>query len=176
MLCDKCKKEIIIPKLIIKSDLKDKVIKAGNARPRNTNLNINKIILHSQGIPDNFGDVKALSSIQNWFTSYREKGKSSAHYFINFNGDIHLLVPEDAIAYHAGSNGNRNSIGIEMAGSTNRLKFTDEQTRSIKILINDIKTRHNIKNIFCHSDFGKPGCPFFDGSKNPLLKELNDLL
>ena len=68
--------------LVIKSDLGDRVIKAGNARTRGTNLNIDKIVFHSQGVPDNFGDVKALSSIQNWFTSSRESGKSSAHYFV----------------------------------------------------------------------------------------------
>ncbi|HNQ19431.1 MAG TPA: peptidoglycan recognition family protein [Bacteroidales bacterium] len=159
--------------LIIVSDLGNKVINAGNARERNTNINIDKIVLHSQGIPDDFGDKKALSSIQNWFTTYRSTGKSSAHYFINFNGDIHRLVPEDAIAYHAGTNGNRNSIGIEVAGSTNRLKFTDAQVASLKILINNIKERYKIKWIYCHSDFGKPGCPFYDGSNNPLIKELN---
>ena len=145
MLCDKCKAEIHIPKLIIKSDLKDKVIQAGNARARYTNTNIDKIVIHSQGVPDDFGDKKALSSIQNWFTQYRATGKSSAHYFINFNGDIHLLVPEDAIAYHAGTNGNKNSIGIEMAGNTYRTKFTDNQVASLKLLINDIKSRHKIK-------------------------------
>ena len=138
--------------LVIKSDLGDKVIKAGNARARGTNLNIDKIVFHSQGVPDNFGDVKALSSICNWFTSSREHGKSSAHYFVNFNGDIHQLVPDDAVAYHAGTNGNKNSIGV------------------------DLKSKHPVKIINTHTDFGKPGCPFIDGSNNPFIKEVNKLL
>lgn len=174
MLCERCKKEINeVDAIVIKSNLEDNVVKADNAKQRGTNINIDKIVIHSQGIPDTFGDKKALSSICNWFTKYREKGKSSAHYFINFNGDIHLLVPEDAIAYHAGSLGNKNSIGIEVAGSTYRTKFTDAQVASLKILINNIKTRYKINKIYTHSDFGKEGCPFKDGSNNPLIKELN---
>jgi len=162
--------------LVIKSDLGDRVIKAGNARTRGTNLNIDKIVFHSQGVPDNFGDVKALSSIQNWFTSSRESGKSSAHYFVNFNGDIHQLVPDDAVAYHAGTNGNKNSIGVEFAGSTNREHFTPEQEVSGKLLVLYLKSKHPIKIINTHTDFGKPGCPFIDGSNNPFIKEVNKLL
>ena len=162
--------------LVIKSDLGDKVIKAGNARARGTNLNIDKIVFHSQGVPDNFGDVKALSSICNWFTSSREHGKSSAHYFVNFNGDIHQLVPDDAVAYHAGTNGNKNSIGVEFAGSTNREHFTPEQEISGKLLVLYLKSKHPVKIINTHTDFGKPGCPFIDGSNNPFIKEVNKLL
>lgn len=163
--------------LNIKSDLGDKVIKAGNARARGTNLNIDKIVFHSQGVPDNFGDAKALSSIENWFTSSREHGKSSAHYFVNFNGDIHQLVPDDAVAYHAGTNGNKNSIGVEFAGSTNREHFTPEQEVSAKLLVQYLKSKHTtIKIVNTHADFGKPGCPFIDGSNNPFIKEMNKLL
>jgi len=163
--------------ITIKSDLGDKVIKAGNARARGTNFNIDKIVFHSQGVPDNFGDIKALSSIQNWFTSSRENGKSSAHYFVNFNGDIHQLVPDDAVAYHAGTNGNKNSIGVEFAGSTNREHFTPEQEVSGKLLVLYLKSKHpTIKIVNTHTDFGKPGCPFIDGSNNPFIKEMNKLL
>lgn len=180
MICKFCGKDnsetAETPKIIIKSTLGDRVIAAGNARARGSNKDIDKIVLHSQGVPDNFGDVKALSSISNWFTSPRATGKSSAHYFVNFNGDIHLLVPEDAIAYHAGSQGNKNSIGVEVAGATNRTKFTDAQVTAVRALIADIRTRHNIKTINTHADFGKPGCPFKDGSANPFIKELNALL
>lgn len=172
-------KPIVIPKftLILKCDLGNKVIDAGNARARGTNKDINKIVFHSQGVPDDFGDVKAWSSISNWFTSRRDSGKSSAHYFINFNGDLYRLVPEDAIAYHAGTNGNKNSIGVEVAGSTNRLKFTSAQEESAKILVLHLKSQYpSIKKIMTHADFGKQGCPFRDGSNNIFIKELNTLL
>lgn len=162
--------------LTIVTDLGDKVIAAGNARARGTNKNINKIIFHSQGVPDNFGDKKALSSIQNWFSSYRESGKSSAHYFINFDGSLHRLVPEDAVAYHAGSKGNIQSIGVEVAGSTNRTHFTDAQVITCKALTLDIASRHPIEIVDTHASYGKPGCPFIDGSNNPLIIELNRIL
>lgn len=169
---------IVVPKftLILKGDLGNKVIDAGNALARGTNKDINKIVFHSQGVPDDFGDVKAWSSISNWFTSRRDSGKSSAHYFINFNGDLYLMVPEDAIAYHAGTNGNKNSIGVECAGSTNRKHFTPAQEITSLALVADLKSRHPIKTINTHAEFGKPGCPFIDGSKNPFIIKMNDYL
>lgn len=171
-------KPIVIPKftLILKGDLGNRVIEAGNARARGTNKDINKIVFHSQGVPDDFGDVKAWSSISNWFTSRRDSGRSSAHYFINFNGDLYRLVPEDAIAYHGGTNGNKNSIGVEVAGSTNREHFTPAQEITSLALVADLKSRHPIKTINTHAEFGKPGCPFIDGSKNPFIIKMNEYL
>ena len=163
--------------IVFKADLGNKVIDAGNARARGTNKDINKIVFHSQGVPDDFGDEKAWSSISNWFTSRRESGKSSAHIFIDFSGNIYLMVPFDAIAYHAGSEGNKNSIGVEVAGSTNRTSFTPAQEKASRELTIWLKSRFDtIKVVKTHADFGKPGCPFKDGSKNPFIVELNKLI
>lgn len=163
--------------IVLKGDLGNKVIDAGNARARGTNKDINKIVFHSQGVPDDFGDEKAWSSISGWFTSRRESGKSSAHFFINFNGDLYLMVPIDAIAWHAGSEGNKNSIGVEVAGQTNRLKFTPAQEKTARELTLYLKSKFDtIKVVKTHADFGKPGCPFKDGSNNPFIIELNKLI
>ena len=86
----------------------------------------------------------------------------SAHYIIDLNGDIHQLVAEKDIAFHAGVsywNGvdgiNKNSIGIEFFNTDpDNLDFTDEQINSGIELSLDIKKRYNIsnKNIIGHLD------------------------
>lgn len=173
----KPKTDTPVPALVLKADLGNKVIEAGNARARGTNKDINKLVFHSQGVPDDFGDAKAWSSISGWFTKRRETGKSSAHFFIDFSGNIYALVPIDAIAWHAGTEGNKNSIGVEVAGQTNRLKFTPAQEKAARELTLYLKsTIPTIKVVKTHADFGKPGCPFKDGSNNPFIKELNSLI
>lgn len=163
--------------IVFKADLGNKVIEAGNARARGTNKDINKIVFHSQGVPDDFGDEKAWSSISGWFTKRRESGRSSAHIFIDFSGNIYLMVPLDAIAWHAGTEGNKNSIGVEVAGQTNRIKFTPAQEKASRELTLWLKSKYDtIKTVNTHAEFGKPGCPFKDGSNNPFIKELNELI
>ena len=61
---------------------------------------------------------------------------AAAHCFIGRKGELHLTVPEDRQAYHAGksyykgkSNWNVFSYGIELVGSA-RSKFTDEQYKT----------------------------------------------
>jgi len=78
----------------------------------------------------------------------------SAHYIIDINGDIHQLVQEKDIAFHAGIsywNGidglNKTSIGIEFLNpDPDNLDFTEEQIKSGIKLCQEIKKRYNLKN------------------------------
>jgi len=78
----------------------------------------------------------------------------SAHYVIDINGDVHQLVEEKNIAFHAGTSYwsgveglNKNSIGIEFFNpDPDNLDFTDQQLEAGIKLSKDIKKRYNIKN------------------------------
>lgn len=78
----------------------------------------------------------------------------SSHYIIDLNGDIHQLVNECDIAFHAGIsywNGvdglNKTSIGIEFFNpDPDNLDFTEEQMQSGIKLCQEIKKKYNIKN------------------------------
>ena len=91
----------------------------------------------------------------------------SAHYLITREGEIHKLVDEQNVAWHAGISSlrgrhidnscNEFSIGIELMGGKN-FTYTDEEYRALIELIRDIRSRYNIarENIVGH-DLIAPG-------------------
>lgn len=104
-----------------------------------------------------------------------KKHQVSSHYIIDDNGDIHQLVKEKDIAYHAGFsywNGqfglNKESIGIEFfSKDPYKIGFSQKQIESgIKLCQNIIKN-HKIepKNIVAHSDIA------FFGENDPKFDE-----
>ena len=94
------------------------------------------------------------------------EAKVSAHYLIDENGNIFALVEENKRAWHAGIaewEGKRDinacSIGIELAHRGHDengqcAPFPATQMQSVKALLEDIITRHNIapSRILGHSD------------------------
>jgi AmpD protein len=97
----------------------------------------------------------------------RTSVRVSAHYLITRQGEIHKLVHEQDVAWHAGISSlrgrhvdnscNEFSIGIELMGGKN-FAYTDEEYGALIELIRDIRSRHNIvrENIVGH-DFIAPG-------------------
>lgn len=84
----------------------------------------------------------------------------AAHYFIERDGTILKLVDENLIAYHAGRSQlpgtqrtslNNCSIGIEI-NNTDTSGPAPEQYAALLQLVNDIRTRHNIRYLMRHSD------------------------
>jgi N-acetyl-anhydromuramyl-L-alanine amidase AmpD len=118
------------------------------------NRNITAIIVHSTY--NSFGDEKYdIDLIIKQFSRYRV----SSHYVIGRDGLIYRLVKEKDVAFHAGKsqlpNGqtglNSRSIGIELMTSKEEAP-TEQQIKSLTILVNDIKKRYKIEYILRHSD------------------------
>ncbi|GIW66970.1 MAG: hypothetical protein KatS3mg095_0868 [Candidatus Parcubacteria bacterium] len=115
---------------------------------------IDTIIIHSSYNPlDN--DYYNLKKIINIYKNY---GVSS-HYIIDKQGNIYNLIDEKNIAYHAGESKmpdgrtgvNQFSIGIELIYNRNGSP-NDKQYESLNKLIENIKSRYNIKYILGHKD------------------------
>jgi AmpD protein len=97
----------------------------------------------------------------------RTSVRVSAHYLITRQGEIHKLVDEQNVAWHAGASSlrgrqidnscNEFSIGIELMGGKN-FAFTDEEYSALVELIREIRSRYTIarENIVGH-DFIAPG-------------------
>lgn len=118
------------------------------------NRNITAIIVHSTYNSDSGGKYD-IDLIIKQFSHYRV----SSHYVIGRDGIIYRLVKEKDVAFHAGKsqlpNGqtglNSRSIGIELMTSKEEAP-TEQQIKSLTILINDIKKRYKIEYILRHSD------------------------
>lgn len=92
------------------------------------------------------------------------KTKVSSHYLIDKQGKIFRLVEEDKVAYHAGVSYwrgqeglNESSIGIEIDNYGHAFgpePFPQLQIKGLVELLNDIRSRHSIKDthIVAHSD------------------------
>jgi N-acetylmuramoyl-L-alanine amidase len=118
-------------------------------------IKVDLLVFHYTGMPT---AAEALSRLRD------PSAKVSAHYFVNEEGSIYRLVPEDKQAWHAGIscwNGkaalNENSIGIEIVNTGHEFgyrPFPQVQMDAVLALSQDILTRHVIdpKDIVGHSD------------------------
>lgn len=129
------------------------------------------VMLHfSSAVVISKDDPYNVSTIRSIFTDY----KVSAHYLIDRDGTVYCLVPEDRVAWHAGTGTwnndakyqntmNQYAIGIEMlaigsqadmaqylsAAAYQKLDpsligYTDAQYASLKLLVEDICQRNQI--------------------------------
>lgn len=116
---------------------------------------ISLIVLHYTGMSDG---RQALEWLCNGSSGV------SAHYFIEEDGEVSLLVEEDRRAWHAGlshwggrDNINDISIGIELVNPGHEhgyREYPEAQMRSLLALCHDIMTRHEIPSsgVVAHSD------------------------
>lgn len=119
-----------------------------------SNRRVNSVIVHST-FNNSGGDKYDIDLVIKQFATYGV----SAHYVIGRDGKIYQLVDEKDNSYHAGksslpdgtTNVNSCSIGIELMTSYTESP-TEEQTKALLNLINDIKTRYPIKYVLRHSD------------------------
>jgi N-acetylmuramoyl-L-alanine amidase len=115
----------------------------------------NMIILHYTGMPTG---AEALARLRD------PAAQVSAHYLIEEDGQVFLLVPEERRAWHAGVSfwkGERNlngvSIGIEMVNPGHDWgyrAFPDAQVESLLELVDGIRDRWSVPDgrILAHSD------------------------
>jgi len=113
------------------------------------------IIFHYTGMKKESEAIERLTSM---------KSKVSCHYFIKYNGEIIIMVPDLYEAWHAGLSSwknlkslNKLSIGIEISNpghEYNYKKFSKKQIQSLKKLSRFLIKKYNVnkKNILGHSD------------------------
>jgi N-acetyl-anhydromuramyl-L-alanine amidase AmpD len=115
---------------------------------------VSALILHYTGMPTPESALALLCS---------PAAEVSAHYFVEENGDVIQLVPEERRAWHAGKSFwagetdlNSASIGIEIVhpGHDDPRPFPARQIASVAALSRDICRRHAIapQRVLAHSD------------------------
>jgi len=126
-----------------------------NFDERGADTPIDMLVLHYTGMRT---AKEALDSLTD------AEAKVSAHYFVDEDGEITSLVPEEQRAWHAGmsewrgeSNINARSIGIEVVNPGHEFgyrPFPERQMAAVKALSVDIVKRHQIPawNVVGHSD------------------------
>lgn len=137
-------------------DFTDRLKYKEDYKERQKGVTIDAIIIHHTG----GGSVSG--ALEHWL---RPDVTASAHYIVDFSGNVYYVVKDDMQAYHAGEselNGrrwvNQFSLGIELLGDGNVKPFTKEQMDTLVELCCSLCSRYNIKvsGIVGHSDVAVP--------------------
>jgi N-acetylmuramoyl-L-alanine amidase len=126
-----------------------------NCEPRPAGVVIDTLVLHYTGMET--ADAARARLID-------PAAKVSAHYLVDEDGGVELLVPEEMRAWHAGisswrgeTNLNDRSIGIELVNPGHEFGYRDfpaKQIAALEDLARGILARHPIppRNVVAHSD------------------------
>ena len=128
------------------------------------------------------GNAKSTAiANRNYFESLKDSHKTyaSSHYIIGLNGEIIRCIPENEVAFHAGSHSmNRKSIGIENCHPDWEGKFNEATYNSLVELCADICKRYNlgIDAIIRHYDVTGKECPrYYVRNEQEWIKFKNDV-
>lgn len=132
---------------------------------------IDEIIIHCTATrPDwepNLTPKRKLSIIRGWHT---DKGWSDIgyHYVIFRDGTVLTGRPIEKIGAHVKGH-NTGTIGVSLEGgfgsaTTDSFSdhFTEEQEKALKTLLEDLKSKYDIKKITGHNQYAPKACPGFD--------------
>lgn len=120
---------------------------------------------------------------RNYFENLKNTHKTyaSSHYIIGLNGEIIRCIPDDEVAFHAGSYSmNRKSIGIEDCHPDWGGKFNDNTYNSLIELCANLCKQYNINvnNIIRHFDVTGKSCPRYyvehDEAWQQLKQDVNN--
>lgn len=137
---------------------------------------IENIVVHYVG---NAGS-SAIAN-RNYFENLQNTHKTyaSSHYIIGLDGEIIRCIPEDEVAFHAGSYSmNRKSIGIEDCHPDWDGKFNENTYNSLVELCADICKRYelSVDNIIRHYDVTGKNCPkYYVEHEDEWIKFKNDV-
>ena len=136
-------------------DMKPISMLSPNHEPRPAGIAIDTLILHYTGMKTAQAALARMCD---------PEAKVSAHYLIDEDGAVFLLVPEAMRAWHAGvsswrgeTNINDRSIGIELVNPGHEFgyrKFPEKQMAALIALLREILSRHPIpqSRVLGHSD------------------------
>lgn len=138
----------------------------GSAPSAGKQKTIDAIILHHSA------SNGTVHSVHNYHKSLGWWG-IGYHYFIEADGKIYRGRPEEFVGAHAGSSNdyNAHSIGICLSGNFELTEPTPEQYHSLRWLIDDIKSRYNIKEVLGHKDVTATACPGKNFDMDMLLSQ-----
>jgi N-acetylmuramoyl-L-alanine amidase CwlA len=135
------------------------------SRPGAKRAAVKRIVLHWVANPgsSDLGNRNYFENLKKQNPADNQKDiYASAHYIVDLDGSIVLCIPENEVAYHAGSGAwNQDSIGIEICHPDWTGKFNPATLNAVKELCVDICKRYGLKSsdIYRHYDVTKKPCP-----------------
>ena len=126
------------------------------------NRKIKKIIVHCAATPPSM-DI-GVEVIRKWHVEDRKWSDIGYHYVIRLDGSIELGRPVSRQGAHTRGY-NKESIGICYVAGALQISLTDEQKKSLRILLEFLKLTFPDSVIHGHRDFANKACPSFDATE-----------
>lgn len=114
---------------------------------------------------------------RNYFENLKNTHKTyaSSHYIVGLNGEVIRCIPDNEVAFHAGSYSmNRKSIGIEDCHPDWEGKFNEETYNSLVELCAELCKKYEIpiNNVIRHYDVTGKNCPKYYVEHEEAWKQL----
>jgi len=138
-----------------------------------TNLKPNKLVIHHTYIPTK-KQWNGKHSIEGLKRYYERKGwRAGPHLFVAEDG-IWLFSPMNKMGIHAGA-GNWRSIGIEVVGNYDKVKWSGKTKENALGVINILLERLDLdkEQIRFHRDYSRKSCPGHAITKKWIYQELD---
>lgn len=127
-----------------------------NNEPRPDGTTVDTVVLHATVL-------NTASEVCEHFT--KSEPGVSAHYTVDRDGTVYKHVDETEKAFHAGisempdgrTGVNDFSIGIELVNLNDGIDpYPAPQLTALRVLLDDIRTRHPIQHIVSHAEIASP--------------------
>lgn len=134
----------------------------------------NKLVIHHTWRPtkNSWKGQESIDGLKSYYENVK-RWYAGPHIFITEDG-IWLFTPMNRKGIHAGI-GNINSIGIEIVGDYDRVKWSGKTKKNalgaIRMLMEILDI--NTGGVNFHSDYSKKSCPGHSITKEWLFSELN---
>ncbi len=129
---------------------------------------IKQLIVHCSATRE--GQDISVDTIKKWHVEDRGWSDIGYHFYIDINGRVEKGRDIAKIGAHCKGK-NRNSIGIcycggvEADGKTPKDTRTEDQKKSLRILIKTLKSLFPQAIVHSHNDFANKACPSFNATE-----------
>lgn len=129
---------------------------------------IKQLIVHCSATRE--GQDVSVDTIKKWHVEDRGWSDIGYHFYIDINGRVEKGRDIAKIGAHCKGK-NRNSIGIcycggvEADGKTPKDTRTEDQKKSLRILIKTLKSLFPQAIVHSHNDFANKACPSFNATE-----------
>tara|TARA_B100000497_G_C7482500_1_gene296083 strand:- start:213 stop:653 length:441 start_codon:yes stop_codon:yes gene_type:complete len=129
---------------------------------------IKQLIVHCSATRE--GQDISVDTIKKWHVEDRGWSDIGYHFYIDINGRVEKGRDIAKIGAHCKGK-NRNSIGIcycggvEADGKTPKDTRTEDQKKSLRILIKTLKSLFPQAVVHSHNDFANKACPSFNATE-----------
>lgn len=101
---------------------------------------------------------QTLNSMASFHVETRGWGGLSYHYAVGWDGQLFWCNDPTVLSFHT-ANHNSNAISVVLVGDYSKIQLTEDQKRSIALLVDFLVEKYNLQFVKLHRDVKSTQCP-----------------